>query len=194
MKIKTKLTLAAIIAVGLLASGCQQMGSQQTASQQTAGQQAVAGEVVETTTTTTETEVKQVVDCSQCHQGGGSKGGSGSGMVKPDKRGGGSTGNKRGGGSQASGQWCHTHAPIPGCTDTVRHCHPYTNPNHTHHYNCKGGKGPRRVVDKVVPPRYDNKPRTHEQPPKIVMPKVKAKGTYRGRIAIETGVMQQYQQ
>lgn len=71
------------------------------------------------------------------------------------------------------GENCHTHPPIPGCTDSITHCHPSNNPNHTHTYGCKGGKkGP-------------------------AVPKVKAKGNYKGAVKMDQSskeVMQQYQQ
>lgn len=35
---------------------------------------------------------------------------------------------------------CHTHPPIPGCTKSVTHCHPYNNINHTHSYKCGPSK------------------------------------------------------
>ncbi|MEB4592078.1 hypothetical protein VSS37_13880 [Candidatus Thiothrix sp. Deng01] len=70
-----------------------------------------------------------------------------------------------------SDKWCHTHPPIPGCTNSITHSHPYTNPNHTHTYGCKGGQRP-------------------------MIPHVKAKGNYKGPIMMDQSskeVMQQYQ-
>jgi hypothetical protein len=72
-------------------------------------------------------------------------------------------------------KWCHTHPPVPGCTNSVTHSHPYTDPNHTHHYSCKPGVG-HAGVD---------------------VPKVKAKGKYKGAVTMDKSskeVMQQYQQ
>lgn len=78
----------------------------------------------------------------------------------------------------------HFHPAIPGCTDSVRHNHPTARGGaHSHRYSCRRPQtrrpqapAPRRQYQQVVP----------------VMPKVKAKGTYRGPIKID-GVMQQYQ-
>lgn len=71
----------------------------------------------------------------------------------------------------AGDKWTHTHPPIPGCTDSVTHSHPFTNPNHTHTYGCKGGNRP-------------------------MVPHVKAKGNYKGPVMMDQSskaVMQQYQ-
>lgn len=137
MKIKTQLTLAALMAMGLFASGCSQQSadasvspaqqttqatSQQTTSQQTS-QQATAVEEGEKIVVEEEMGaepvikevVRTVVDCSKCG------------------------GAKRPGGRPAGGKWTHSHPAIPGCTNSITHSHPYTNRNHTHHYSCKGG-------------------------------------------------------
>lgn len=71
-----------------------------------------------------------------------------------------------------TGENCHTHPPVPACTESITHCHPSNNPNHTHTYGCKGG---------------------HKAP---AVPKVKAKGNYKGPVTMEQSskeVMQQYQ-
>jgi len=73
----------------------------------------------------------------------------------------------------------HFHPAIPGCTASVRHNHPTARGGkHSHRYSCRRpqAQAPRPQYKQVVP----------------VMPKVKAKGTYRGPIKID-GVMQQYQ-
>jgi outer membrane murein-binding lipoprotein Lpp len=69
----------------------------------------------------------------------------------------------------------HTHPAIPGCTNSVTHTHPFTDPNHTHHYSCKPNSGSTGVA----------------------VPKVKAKGKYKGSVTMDKSskeVMQQYQQ
>lgn len=71
----------------------------------------------------------------------------------------------------------HTHPAIPGCTKSVRHQHPNGNRPHNHRYSCRK-------------PQQQQRPQYQQVTP--VMPKVKAKGTYRGPIKID-GVMQQYQ-
>lgn len=147
MKIKTQLTLAALMAMGLFASGCSQQSadasaspaqqttqatSQQTTSQQTTSQQtsqqatAEEGEkvVVEPVEPTpakpiVKEVVRTVVDCSKC--------------------------GKRPGGRPAGGKWTHSHPAIPGCTKSITHSHPYSNRNHKHNYSCKKA-GPKKVV------------------------------------------------
>ena len=155
MKIKTQLTLAALMAMGLFASGCSQQSadasvspaqqttqatsqqttqatSQQTTSQQTS-QQATAVEEGEKVVVEEEMGakpvirevVRTVVDCSKCG------------------------GAKRPGGRPAGGKWTHSHPAIPGCTNSITHSHPYTNRNHTHHYSCKKA-GPKKVVKRPM--------------------------------------------
>lgn len=65
----------------------------------------------------------------------------------------------------------HTHADAPDCA-TKTHSHKFTDPNHKHVYGCVAGQRP-------------------------AVPKVKAKGNYKGPVAMDAGskeVMQQYQQ
>lgn len=208
MKMKTQLSLASIIVAGLLASGCSQMSAQQVA--QAAPVAAAAPAPV----------VKTIVDCSKCAKPApravskpkavGKK--KRAGVKKRVKRAGGgrfahshpaipgctnsithshpftNAGHKHAYGCKGKrrvarpapapvprqNKWAHTHPAIPGCTDSITHSHPYNNASHTHHYSCKGG---------------------HRQQMQVpVMPKVKAKGTYRGPIQIDGGVMKQYQQ
>lgn len=151
MKIKTQLTLAALMAMGLFASGCsqqsadasvspaQQTTSQQTTSQQTTSQQTsqqAANEVVdegekvivdETTGggTVVKEVVRTVVDCSKC--------------------------GKRPSGRPTGGKWTHSHPAIPGCTNSITHSHPFTVRNHKHSYSCKKmGGGGKKVVKRPV--------------------------------------------
>jgi hypothetical protein len=144
MKIKTQLTLAALMAMGLFASGCSQQSadasvspaqqttqatSQQTTSQQTTSQQTTQqtsqqaapveeGDKVvveEGSKTVVKEVVRTVVDCSKC--------------------------GKRPGGRPAGGKWTHSHPAIPGCTNSITHSHPYTNRGHKHSYSCKKASG-----------------------------------------------------
>ncbi len=152
MKIKTQLTLAAVIAAGMLASGCSQMSAQQ-----------VAADPVPVP------ETKTVLDCSSCNK------------PAPAPR---PAGNS------------HSHPAIPGCTNSVTHNHKFNNPNHKHSYSCKK-PAPRPVAPPAPQPVYVQPMQPQPPvviPPAPVMPKVKAKGTYRGPITIDQGVMQQYQQ
>lgn len=76
------------------------------------------------------------------------------------------------------GQWGHTHPAIPGCTNSITHSHPYNNPNHSHHYSCKGGM----------------RPQHQQQQQQIIVPPIKAKGNFKGPIQIDQGTMKPYQQ
>jgi len=193
MKIKTQLTLGSIIAASLLASGC----SQQMSAQQTATVEAAPTPVVRT-----------VVDCNSCNKPA---------VVAPAPR---PSGNMHGHpaipgctdsikhnhphaqGSRHSHKYSckrpvlrpapmpahrpaprveadrHTHPAIPSCTNSINHVHPSGRREHSHRYSCQK---PRAM------------PRPRVQRPVPMMPKVKAKGTYRGSIPID-GVMKQYQQ
>ncbi|MEZ5449737.1 MAG: hypothetical protein R3E89_12420 [Thiolinea sp.] len=85
----------------------------------------------------------------------------------------------------------HTHPAIPGCTNSTTHTHPNGARPHTHRYSCR-----KPMVQPRPQPRPPVMPpvkRPYVQPPMPIMPKVKAKGTYRGPIQIDN-VMQQYQQ
>ena len=202
MKMKTQFSLAAIFLAGLITSGCSQMSAQQVA--QAAPPPAPApGKVI------------TITDCSKCPprrvSGGGVK-------KKPNKGGGGLGGRhshpaipgctnsithshpftnprhvhkysckggkpNRGKGKgrkplpPRGGKWNHTHPAIPGCTNSITHNHPYTNPNHSHHYSCKGGQRP-----------------PQQQQPQIIVPPIKAKGNFKGPIQIDQGTMKQYRQ
>lgn len=192
---KTQLTLASVIAAGLLASGC---------SQQMVAQQAVAEEPV----------VKTVVDCSSCNQPAAPKptgnkwththpaipGCTDStththpytnrnhkhsysckkGMAKPAPR---PAPAPAPAPRPAVNPDTHTHPAIPGCTNSTTHTHPNGSRPHTHRYSCRQAVQQQRPVYRPPAPK----------PMMPVMPKVKAKGTYRGPIQID-GVMQQYQQ
>ena len=71
----------------------------------------------------------------------------------------------------------HTHPAIPGCTNSVTHSHASNDPNHTHHYSCKPGVG--------------------HVGGGLAIPHVKAKGNYKGPVAMDSAsqaAMQQYQQ
>lgn len=200
MKIKTSLLVAALTAAGLFVSGCQQMGSQQVASQQVASAQQVAqdagaGATTDTTekTTTSTTTTKTVVDCSKC----GRPGARTSGGIKRSS--GNRVGGKRSGGGRgparvtSTGGQCHTHPAIPGCTNSIRHCHPNGDRPHTHHYSCRGGARPAKVQQIIRPMRPVQPPRVQVQKPqRPVIPSVKGKGIYRGPIQVEQGVMQTY--
>ena len=70
----------------------------------------------------------------------------------------------------AAGEHCHEEAP--SCA-TKCHSHPGATPGHTHVYGCVAGQGKRPMV-----------------------PKVKAKGNYKGAVSMDQSsksVMQQYQ-
>ncbi|CAA6802611.1 MAG: Unknown protein [uncultured Thiotrichaceae bacterium] len=215
MKIKTQLTLASVIAAGLLASGC---------SQQMVAQQAVA-EVAPAP------EVKTVVDCSSCNKPAPV-------APKPVMR-----GNMHAhpaipnctdsvkhnhphpnGGRHTHAYSCkkaapaprpapmpapapapaprpvvnpdaHTHPAIPNCTNSIRHVHPNGRSAHSHRYSCRKPAVQRPIQRPVQRPIQRPVQRPIQRPvmPAMpVMPKVKAKGTYRGPIQID-GVMQQYQ-
>lgn len=188
---KTQLTLASVIAAGLLASGC---------SQQMVAQQAVAVE--------TQPVVKTVVDCSNCNKPT---------PVKP------AVNNKWGHTHPAipgcTDSTTHTHkynnrnhkhkysckkatprrqVPEPACVTPkpapiskpapVRPVVPTPRPMKRcwHGRNAQGQCNPKPHVRRPV---YRPMPK----PVMPVVPKVKAKGTYRGPIKID-GVMQQYQQ
>ena len=73
-------------------------------------------------------------------------------------------------------RWAHTHPAIPGCTNSITHTHPYNNPNHSHHYSCRGGQRPDRPQQIIV------------------VPPVKAKGNFKGPIQIDQGTLKPYQQ
>jgi hypothetical protein len=71
----------------------------------------------------------------------------------------------------------HTHPAVPACTNSITHSHPFTDPNHTHHYSCKPG-----VAHKGAGP---------------AVPHVKAKGNYKGPVAMDKAsqsALKQYQQ
>ncbi|WP_298608687.1 hypothetical protein [uncultured Thiothrix sp.] len=205
MKMKTQFSLAAIFLAGLITSGCSQMSAQQVAQAAPAATPA-PGKVI------------TITDCSKCpprprvgggkiRKGGGvRRGGGRSGLGgrhshpaipgctnsithshpytnprhthkysckggKPN-RGGKGFGKPR---PSTGGKWGHTHPAIPGCTNSITHTHPYTNPNHSHHYSCKGGMRPQPQQQIMVPP-------------------VKAKGNFKGPIQIDQGTMKQYRQ
>lgn len=191
MKIKTQLTLASVIAAGLLASGC---------SQQMAAQQVVAE--------TPAPEVKTVYDCSKCNAPAPKPTGNKWTHTHPAVPGCTKSTThthpytNRNHSHKYSCQKpapapapmpapapapapmptvnpdAHTHPAIPNCTNSIRHVHPNGRRPHTHRYSCR-----KPVVQQPRPPVMPVMP---------VMPKVKAKGTYRGPIQID-GVMQQYQ-
>nr|CAA6825006.1 MAG: Unknown protein [uncultured Thiotrichaceae bacterium] len=201
MKMKTQLTLAAVVAAGLLASGC----SQQMVGQQVAQQVAPAAAA----------PVKTIVDCSKCkkpaaprrgnmhahpaipnctdsikHNHPHPQGGRHShkyGCKKAPRRA--APPRKapvaRPAPVQRVDPNAHTHPAIPNCTDSIRHVHPNGSSAHAHRYSCR--KPVQRQQVRV--PRPAVKKYQQVVP---VMPKVKAKGTYRGPIKID-GVMQQYQ-
>jgi hypothetical protein len=67
---------------------------------------------------------------------------------------------------------CHHHPEAPDCAMTKWHSHPYKDPNHKHTYGCLAGQQ------------------------QVVVPKVKAKGNYKGPVAMDDAskqTMQQYQ-
>lgn len=205
MKMKTQLTLAAVVAAGLLASGCsQQMVGQQVAQQ-------VAPEPVAPI-------VKTVVDCSKCKRPAAPTGGN----MHTHPAIPGCTNSIRHnhphpqGGRHSHKYSCkkapprrpapppmkapvmpqvnpnaHTHPAIPNCTNSIRHVHPNGNRPHSHRYSCRKPA----VQRPVQRPVYRPVQRPVYRPPVVPVPKmpqVKAKGTYRGPIQID-GVMQQYQ-
>ncbi|MCB1637518.1 MAG: hypothetical protein KDI15_01575 [Thiothrix sp.] len=170
MKNKNALTLASIVVAGMLASGC----SQQMASQQ-AVEDIVTPEIVSPPPAPLP---PPVVDCSQCERPAPVPAPVYRPAPVPAPR-------------PSADKWAHTHPAIPGCTDSVTHSHPYTDRNHKHRYNCR----------RPVPQQYTPKPRYAPRPmpapvqqPVIVMPKVKAKGTYRGPVQYDPSLMQNYQQ
>ena len=70
----------------------------------------------------------------------------------------------------------HTHPAIPACTNSITHTHGFSDPNHTHHYSCKPG-----VPHKGAGP---------------AVPKVKAKGNYKGPVSMDQAsqdALKQYQ-
>ncbi len=72
---------------------------------------------------------------------------------------------------------CHTHPPVPACTNSITHSHQFTDPSHTHHYSCKPG-----IPHKGTGP---------------VIPKVKAKGNFKGPVKMNQtsqDALKQYQQ
>jgi hypothetical protein len=67
---------------------------------------------------------------------------------------------------------CHQHPEAPDCAMGKWHSHPYKDPNHKHVYGCVAGQK------------------------QAVVPKVKAKGNYKGPVAMDDAskqTMQQYQ-
>lgn len=67
---------------------------------------------------------------------------------------------------------CHQHPEAPDCAMSKWHSHPYKDPGHKHTYGCLAGAKQ-----------------------KIVVPQVKAKGNYKGPVAIDDSskaTMQQY--
>lgn len=67
---------------------------------------------------------------------------------------------------------CHEHPEAPDCAMSKWHSHPYKDPSHKHTYGCLGGSKPQ-------------------------IPHVKAKGNYKGPVAMDDAsqaTMQQYQQ
>lgn len=78
------------------------------------------------------------------------------------------TGGNTDGGSAGN---THNHPEAPDCAKTKSHSHPFKDPNHRHTYGCLGGGKPH------VPP-------------------VKAKGNFKGAVAMDDAsqaTMQQYQ-
>ncbi|MEZ5536992.1 MAG: hypothetical protein R3F02_15390 [Thiolinea sp.] len=225
MKMKTQLTLAAVVAAGLLASGC---------SQQMVAQQAVAQQVAP------EPVVKTIVDCSKCGKPAAPRGG-GNQWTHTHPAIPGCTDStththkytnrnhthkyscRKSAPRRAAPRPApaprpmpapaprvdpnaHTHPAIPGCTNSTTHSHPNGNRPHSHRYSCRKA-APRGAapVQRARPPvkqcwhgrnaRGQCNPRPAQRQYQQVapmMPKVKAKGTYRGPIQID-GVMQQYQ-
>lgn len=233
MKMKTQLTLAAVVAAGLMASGCsQQMVAQQAAEAAPA--------------------VKTVVDCSTCGKPKPQAGGNKYTHTHPaipkctksikhthkfnnrnhsHKYGCKKAAPKRVAPKKMAPKKvapvkrdpnAHTHPAIPNCTNSIKHSHPSGNRAHSHRYSCRKAAPQQRQqrrqsghVHPAIPGctnsirhnhKSGNRPHNHryscrrgggaQQPPRQqvvpVMPKVKAKGTYRGPIKIDS-VMQQYQ-
>ena len=76
----------------------------------------------------------------------------------------------------AAGGNAHTHPAVPACTNSITHSHASNDPNHTHHYSCKPGI-----------PHNGTGP---------AMPKVKAKGNYKGPVSMDQAsqnALKQYQ-
>ncbi|QTR50188.1 hypothetical protein [Candidatus Thiothrix anitrata] len=68
---------------------------------------------------------------------------------------------------------CHHHPEAPDCAMSKWHSHPYNDPNHKHTYGCVAG-----------------------QKKAVTVPKVKAKGNYKGPVTMDNAsqaTMQQYQ-
>ncbi len=222
MKIKTQLTLASVIVAGLLASGCssQQLTAQPSAVVDTVVNTVPAPAPV---TTVTETMTNTVVDCSKCNRPAPppqprpsnnnmhshpAVAGCSAAVQHAHPRPKGGQHNHRYGCNKQVGKPAprpvqrptpranpnsHAHPAIPNCTKSVRHVHANGSRNHNHRYACQ--RGTQRPVYRPQPqpvqrPVYRPQP---VQRPMPVMPKVKAKGTYRGPIKID-GMMQQYQQ
>lgn len=204
MKMKTQLSLAAILLAGLITSGCSQMMGAQQVAQAAPVPDAAPGKVI------------TITDCSKCpprprpkSSGGGKKPGKGVGggslrgrhshpaipgctnsvthshrFTNPrhshsysckGKRPNRGNGPVRAPVQQTVGKWSHTHPAIPGCTNSITHTHPYNNANHSHHYSCRGGQRPQQQQQIIVPP-------------------IKAKGNFKGPIQIDQGTMKPYQQ
>lgn len=184
MKIKSQLTLAAVITAGLLASGC---------SQQMVAQQAVAVEP------TPETVVKTIVDCSKCakptpkprpvvKQRPAAKrcwhDRNAKGQCNPDPR-------KRVAPRPAPAAPTPVAVPRPVVQQprpAMKRC--------WHGRNAKGQCNPRpgMVQRPVAPaPNYRQMATPKAQPnyQQMATPKIQPKGNFRGAIAID-GVMQQY--
>ncbi len=193
---KTQLTLASVIAAGLLASGC---------SQQMVAQQAVAEP---------QPVVKTVVDCSKCGKPT---------PVKPKPAANNKWAHTHPAIPGCTDSKTHTHKynnrnhshkysckkaaprpapkPAPVVPESapvskpapVRHVVPTPRPMKRcwHGRNAQGQCNPKPNVRRPVY-RPRPMPKLHK-PVMPVVPKVKAKGTYRGPIQID-GVMQQYQQ
>ncbi|MEZ5535829.1 MAG: hypothetical protein R3F02_09400 [Thiolinea sp.] len=181
MKIKTQLTLAAVITAGLLASGCSQ--------QMVAQQSAEAAPVVQ------EPVVKTIVDCSKCAK------------PTPKPR---PAAKKCWHGRNAKGQ-CNpaprmrmaprTEAPVvPQVAPRTVVQQPIPRAKRCWHgRNAKGQCNPRprmNVVQRPVAPmpNYQQMATPKAQPnyQQMATPKIQPKGNFRGAIEID-GVMQQYQ-
>jgi hypothetical protein len=64
-------------------------------------------------------------------------------------------------------RWTHTHPAIPGCTNSIRHTHKFSNANHKHNYGCQGMRpAPQKPQVDVY----------------ALQRKLKAKGYYKGPI------------
>lgn len=199
MKIKTQLTLASLIAVGMFATGCSQQqasgGTQTTASQQTTGSQ-------QTTSSQQTTGSQQTAGCPKCPAAPtvvNTPKPPVKPMPRPRPR---SSGNK----------WTHSH-PANKCTKSVTHTHKHAGGTHRHSYSC----GPKRPT--VYRPPVKKQPMTnaHTHPAipnctdsishthpngrsahkhayscKPMMAPIKAKGNYKGSVGIDRGAMQGY--